>query len=377
MRWLHSLLLVLTIALFIIPIQADEPIRTDIVVILREGPGQLYERIETINEGIPVEIEQRNQIGDWFFVTVPDMDLSGWVPSGFLRLPEGFQVMEVPLDETTVAFTQPQFTAEIIRGPLNAVPLVTNITDTSREIFHSGQLLGRNPQSVVKVGDCNSISEHFLTPFSTQATYELGPYGHLQETVDYFSGTLGRQSITADVGFNAFSVLSSFWADDSVCNANESPLACEYRVQNPAVALIMFGTNDLTALNTEDYETALRTIIETSIDAGVIPVLSTFPNNPELSEQWYKALQYNVIIVELAMEYDIPLMNFWRMSQSLPKFGIAEDNAHLTVGGATIKFGGGAEMTWGFTARNLLTLHLLHELRQDVLLAEPVIGSGD
>jgi len=236
------------------------------------------------------------------------------------------------------------------------------------EIFARGQELGRDPQAVVKMGDCNSISHFFLSPLSAEvSSYELGPYAHLQTTIDYFDESLDRESVAADVGFNAFSVLSSFWADDEVCDPNESPLACEYRIQNPAVAVIMFGTNDLYALNTEDYETAIRTIVEASIDEGVIPVLSTFPNNPEISDQAYNALRFNAIIVELASEYDIPLMNFWKMSQSLPDHGIAADNAHLTVSGATVSFANGGEMRWGFTARNLLTLHTLDELRQNVL----------
>lgn len=366
---MHRVLLILVFSLLTtFASVAQEPIRTDILVTLRQGPGQLYEPVETISAGIVVEIEKRSQIGDWMLVSVSDSELSGWVPTGFLRLPDDFQVLDYPLDESVITFTEPEFTEEIIRGPLNSVPMVINTNGRAHEIFAKGQELGRNPHAVAKMGDCNSISQFFLTPLSTAANnYELGPYTHLQPTIDFFDESLGRESIAADVGFNAFSVLSSFWADDEVCNANESPLACEFRIQNPAVAVIMFGTNDLYALNTEDYEVALRTIIETSIDKGVIPVLSTFPNNPDISDQAYNALRFNAIIVELAIEYDIPLMNFWKMSQSLPNYGIAEDNAHLTVSGATISFEHGAEIRWGFTARNLLTLHTLDELRRNVL----------
>ena len=106
-----------------------------------------------------------------------------------------------------------------------------------------------------KVGDCMTASPNFLAPFSIEGgKYDLGQYADLQTVIDYFSSATVSQNYTAltnpglatTTGYTTVSVQDPIWADPAVCDANESPLGCEYRVSNPAFALIMFGTNDTT-----------------------------------------------------------------------------------------------------------------------------------
>ena len=70
----------------------------------------------------------------------------------------------------------------------------------------------------------------------------------------------------------------------------------------------------------------MRKIIEFFIDKGVIPILSTKADNPEGDHR------INEIIASLAVEYDIPLWNYWRAVQRLPDQGLQEDGVHLTWG---------------------------------------------
>jgi hypothetical protein len=51
-------------------------------------------------------------------------------------------------------------------------------------------------------------------------------------------------SIAAGSGCTSAGALDPTWANPAWCEQSESPLACEYRITNPSVALIMFGTND-------------------------------------------------------------------------------------------------------------------------------------
>jgi lysophospholipase L1-like esterase len=102
-------------------------------------------------------------------------------------------------------------------------------------------------------------------------------------------------------------------------------LACEYRVSNPSLALVMFGTNDVLYLTEADFEKYMRQIVEQSIDAKVLPVLITFPAVPDHMEQ---SAAYNQIVARLAAEYDVPLVNLYRSLLDNPGYGV--DPSHFT-----------------------------------------------
>ena len=65
-------------------------------------------------------------------------------------------------------------------------------------------------------------------------------------------------------------------------------------------------------------------MIETCIEYGVVPILSTKADNLEGDGS------INATIVRLAEEYEVPLWNFWAAIQDLPRHGLQEDGAHLT-----------------------------------------------
>ena len=202
-------------------------------------------------------------------------------------------------------------------------PVLPTVSDTAREIYQRGLALGNNPAAFSKVGDCETGSDWFLRTFDVQPPlYRLGEYEYLQEMILYFDGSFARRSIVAKNGFNAATALSPIWADPEVCLSGETPLACEYRIHKPSIALIAFGTND--TKNPARFEGDLRKIIEITIEAGIVPVLSTKADNLEGDNS------INETIVKLAVEYDIPLWNFWAAIQDLPDAGLRADKMHLT-----------------------------------------------
>lgn len=121
---------------------------------------------------------------------------------------------------------------------LDDIPILPEITETARAIYQRGRDAGRVPHSLSKVGDCMTASPNFLTPFSEAGEYDLGEYGDLQEVIDFFSAVAVRDDYTAlsnpglatTTGFTTASVQDPIWADPAVCDPNESPLTCEYRV---------------------------------------------------------------------------------------------------------------------------------------------------
>jgi hypothetical protein len=231
-------------------------------------------------------------------------------------------------------------------------------------IFRQGQALGRDPHRFSKVGDCETDSPYFMIPFD-QPLYNLGSYQYLKSTVTYFSGSFGYHSQAGRGSFVAASVLDSTWADPGVCQPGETPLACEYRTHNPAIALIMLRTYPYPWENAQrsQYTENMRTVITTTIQQGIVPVLSTIPlieSSPD------ELKDMNAIIRQLAAQYDIPLWDFYATTSALPNSGVKD--SHLTVPpvGATF-FNDVDSLQYGMPQRNLEALEVLHDLINKVM----------
>ena len=156
----------------------------------------------------------------------------------------------------------------------------------------------------------------------------------VQSTIDHFSSALMFKGQSVNSGLNAASVLDPFWASADICAFGESPLTCDYSLTDSFASLIMFGANDINVLSTAGYEMAMRDIIETTLERDIIPVLSTFSVRSMEGDNTYAiGVRFNAVLVKLAEEYQIPLVNFFLATRGLADRGILEDNAHLTVAG--------------------------------------------
>ena len=200
-------------------------------------------------------------------------------------------------------------------------PVVPHLSATALAIYQRGLQMGNNPRAFSKIGDCQSVVPYFLAAFD-YGLYNLGPYGSLQATIDNFSGSWARNSITSNRGFNVVTVFVPVWADPKICLKNETPLACEFRLNRPSFAIITMET--WWGGNATGYESYLRAIIDFSIAHGTVPVLATKADNVEGDGS------INEVIVRLSKEYDVPLWNFWAAVQPLPYHGLTNDGFHLT-----------------------------------------------
>ena len=182
-----------------------------------------------------------------------------------------------------------------------------------------------DPHTFSKVGDCQMTSDTFL------GGYALGKYpipdGH-EATVEWFSISMTSESVTAEKGLGISSVLNpmfGFGAGYKQCKRNESPIDCELRTRKPAVVLIGMGTNWIPNAEVK-FDQYLREVVDTIINTGALPILATKADNVE--EDW----MLNETIVQVAYEYDLPLVNVWRSVQDLPGRGI-ERKIYLTPDG--------------------------------------------
>ena len=105
---------------------------------------------------------------------------------------------------------------------------------------------------------------------------------------------------------------------------------------NPEVALVMFGTNDLTQIETERYEKDLRRLVEQCLERGTVVILSTIPPRSGMA----KAAEFAEAARKVARELKVPLVDYhaeilkrrpedW--DGSLPKFEGAKNVYDVTT----------------------------------------------
>jgi hypothetical protein len=242
-----------------------------------------------------------------------------------------------------------------------SLPVIpTQISPRLREIYRSGLAMGNNPRVFSRIGDCASAAPAFLVGFDGK--YNLGDYASLQPAIDYFKGSFKRPSLAAKAGLNSAGLLTTLWTGDQ-CLKNESLLDCQYRLDRPGFALIAIGTNEAyyVKVNPGSFEHNLRIIIEDTIAKGIVPVLGTKADDVEGDGS------INATIARLAMEYELPLWNFWLAAQPLPNHGMVEPE-HLSSVSYTnfTDFTIPNSMEYGMQVRNLTALQMLNFLQEQL-----------
>jgi hypothetical protein len=224
-----------------------------------------------------------------------------------------------------------------------------HVSQAARDLYQLGLSLGNRPNAFSKIGDCNSVGPFFLAPFD-KGEYRLGTtYAYLQPAITQFAGSFNRDGAAAMDGVNVLSIFEPLWANPTLCEKGESPLACELRIHRPSFAIVSLGTNGYWHTD-QEYETNTRRIIDELIAHGVVPIFSTKADNLETGDR------FNQIIRRLASEYDLPLWDFALAAHALPGGGLA-DTYHLTWGQPN--YDTAPQPYTGWQMRNLTALQAL------------------
>ena len=332
---------------------------------LRKTPGTMGQILAQLDAGTPLTIIGRTADSTWVQVVTRDGQ-DGWVATEYL---------DVNIDLGVVSVTGEAVDATPVPGGATVSGgIVSGVSSHARQIFLDGLARGNLPHVFSKVGDSITAAPNFLVPIG-QGNYSLGEYGYLGSAISFFSGTNGRgfnsfaaTSIAAHNGWSTVSVLSPANADPHVCRAGETPLACEYRLARPSVALIMFGTNDSGGLPAATFQANLQAIVQISIDMGVIPVLSTIPPKHYNPATDGRVQQFNQIIIATARTYDVPLVDYYQAMVGLPNQGLGPDGVHPSPAfdGLNAVFDA-QHLRYGYPMRNFVSLQALYVLWQQVL----------
>lgn len=365
---------------------SDAYVSNEAGVNVRSGPSTRFNPpIEVLDQNDPVNILAISPERDWIKIETMS-GKTGWVFLDLITLNRDLRP-DLPEESIPTPTVSPQPIVQIqvtpgepvvlgIGGgatinnnsssggvPSNGTANIISISDRTRQIYQAGLSQGHNPRVFAKVGDSITNNQPFMNGFGTQE-YDLGGYGYLQASIDFFdNGSFVRDSIAAESGFNAAAVLDAIWAPSGVCVANESPLACEYRVTNPSIAIIMYGSVDVQLYGANAFQGYLNQIVQSTISRGIIPVLTTFPNGADYYPS--QAEQFNNVIRNIAATEQIPLIEFRNPALNLPDRGVGGDKFHLSMNGVSYYIAlTGDQNLYGLTLRNLLTLQALDDLRQ-------------
>jgi len=203
------------------------------------------------------------------------------------------------------------------------------------EIYQDGQGQGRDPHNFSVIGDCQAIPFVFMGPYGRGDLEPDAAESQLWNVINYFEGSFKRWSVTARGGFTAASLLNPLQADPDSCKPGETPLTCEFRLNNPSFVFVTLETW-LEPETVDRYEGYLRQILDYVIERGTVPILLT---KADASELRGKEHVINPAIVNLAYEYQLPVVNFWRSAQYLDNFGIdpGREGFHLSDAGYKLK----------------------------------------
>jgi hypothetical protein len=391
------------------PLPTDTPLPTPIAAILgtlndpnapavalNSAPAFNVAMIAVIPPGTFAQVIGRSPDNEWYAVITLDRG-SGWVYRTDVYALEDLSTLPVIQPPPYETLVPPTATATPIatlvptpvllgdvQGMVNrlrATPILYNFnTQAVRAIFQHGREIGNRAEVFTVIGDSNSTNGDFLVPIGaiSQNYCEYGNFSYLVDTVNFFStpiNELGRNSfthdsITSERGFNTAAAFDPFWATNA-CVTDEAPLVCEYRTTRSSAVIIMVGGIDITTMNAFTYYQNMVRIVETSMSYGVIPVLTTFVVIPGRNV-WQKSLEFNMMLLDIADLYDVPVINLWAAAEPLPDHGIGPDRTHLRAQIGRYCDFDGAQTQLGGTLRNLLTLQALDTLRREVYFA-PVI----
>jgi hypothetical protein len=253
-------------------------------------------------------------------------------------------------------------------------------------ILAHGLQLGNRPDVFAKIGDSITASPNFLFALGNPAydpanPFFSGAFTNIASTVNYFraqtvdasgANSFNRVSLAGVNGWSPFQELDPARDLDAVrapfALPGETPLATEVRITKPGIALIMLGTNDLGAgENLALFQAELTAVVQTVIADGVIPVLSTIPDNllfgPSAEQHVFLN---NQIISDVAASLNVPLWNYWLALQPLPQKGLGPDGGHPSAYPFGTEFFTANGLQFGYNVRNLTAVGVLMKITQVV-----------
>ena len=295
-------------------------------------------------------------------------------PFGYKPLPGG-ETGDPGRDSADTGAPLPYGPAIYPTGQIQS-PLTPYVVDHMAAVRDQG--VGWHDDVFMKVGDSMTADANALFCFADSGV-DLGEYGELQSTLDYFLAgdaagdtPFDRESLAAEVG------MSATWA----ISDDPSPLEQEMDAIGPHWAVAQYGTNDM-QLGTS-YQSAIwgfgsnmMDLLDAMVDEGVVPTLLTIPPREDVADACLWVPSYNAVIRGVAQAWQVPLVDLHLAMQSVSGYGLGSDHLHLNAysGGACVLSEAGLD--YGNNMRNRVILEALDRLRAVMLEGEPALDPAE
>lgn len=250
-------------------------------------------------------------------------------------------------------------------APRMAEPYVHVPAASVQALCAAGEAQGARANVFAKVGDSITAYRGFMADFADPGLVNLGGNQYLGPTVIYYRSGWARtgtsfddQALGALGGVNAAGLLSRdlAWLQYGDTCKDQTLLECEYNYLHPAVSLIMVGTNNPAPDLGFEYD--LGSIVQQTVDRGIVPILFTIPPNA-----FKDVTPYNDHVRIVAAAFDVPLVDYEAAMRGLPAMGLSPDGVHPSEppDGNTAALTA-VGLTYGYPMRNLLALDALAQV---------------
>jgi len=260
-------------------------------------------------------------------------------------------------------------------GIVNTTPIIpaldVELVNRLRSIYDTGIARGHRASIFAIAGDDFAVQTGYLDPFATPGEYFLDD-STLQGIIDWYNlsdlgGTtsFNRTGVASSAGWAAADLVDPANIDPSLCVTGETPLTCELRLTQASVVVIIIGTNDaLQGTDADSFRASIRQAILDAADMGVIPVLTTIPPRIDVSADAILAL--NEIIIDVAANNQVPVINLWRALSELPNSGLNADSTLSVSPSGAGDLTGSSIATYGLNTVNYNILTALDLLRNTI-----------
>ena len=307
----------------------------------RAAPSVNAAKVAPLVQGTTFEVVARTADAQWLALSAPNF--KAWLPAGFGQVNGNLASVSI------VAYTLP---APAKNSNTAALPEWIKLGPRAKPLFQAAIKVGRDGRMFSIAGDSNSTWQRDMGRVAS-GVFDYDKYGYLRTVVTRFDPAIVRVSVAVHGGIGATNMFDPALAkqQSSDCRADEGMFVCELRQSRASIVFIQLGTGDKFAWR--DFESNTRRMIDHALASNVLPVLVTKADDLESIQGGASFNFINDTLRKLASEYQLPLVDFYAATRSMPvipnpelpkrpytQFGLQDEWGyyfHLTDEGRTLR----------------------------------------
>ena len=292
----------------------DLPARADGVTFLATWQNAYFRSAPSVNaptlaplvQGTSFSVVGRTEDNQWLALSAPNF--TGWLPSGF---------GDVTGDLSQVPAQKPALPPFAKNTNAQSLPEWITLGSRAKALYQQAIKSGRDGRVFTIAGDSNSTWQRNIGRIAA-GNFSFENIGFLRNVVTRFDPSFARVSAAVGGGFRSADMFDPAMSQtkSKACRPDEGMYPCELRLSNASIVFIQLGTGDKFVWR--DYEANLRRMIDYALASSMLPVLVTKADDLESIQGGASFNFINDTLRRLAAEYQLPLVDFYAASRTLP-----------------------------------------------------------